>query len=109
MVLFPTLIQIFNSQAQLSQRWVTILEGTVTGWCNLIISKAWKSISPLSAESARLGYLPLLDLIGQARQTPWWQSLAELNPEVDRRLIWSSLPQATSTPLLCEEGPWETL
>ena len=82
----------------------------VMGWFNRKLAIAWRNIFPLTANSARLGFLPLMDPTWGKMPNSWWQFLANsLSLEEEQRNVWRVLPQVLQVPMLCEENPMDTL
>jgi len=80
------------------------------GWFNHKLKKSWKSIFPLTEESAKRGSLPFSDPLRGVIPNPWWQFLTDgPSLEEERRIVWQSIPQISPIPILCETNPSESL
>ena len=81
-----------------------------TGWFCPKLQKAWKLLFPLTPTSVALGYLHLTDPAWGRMIDPWWKFLSNtLGPKEARKLVWDTIPQVSTTSVLCEVIPEENL
>ena len=80
------------------------------GWFCPKLQKAWKLLFPLTPTSVALGYLHLTDPAWGRMIDPWWKFLSNtLGPKEARKLVWDTIPQVSTTSVLCEVIPEENL
>ena len=76
------------------------------GWFNSDLKEAWRWIFPLTLVSAKLGKLPLSDPTWVEMKNLWWSHLTDVQEtEEEKTLVWESIPQISSTSILCVVEP----